>query len=69
MKKFIRVLKKAGFDIKEGQGGSDGNSLGQRDKSDREDNRMFFEIEGRKSSRPCDPDVSYSIKPCIYKRR
>ena len=53
IKKFIRILKRAGFDM------SDRISP----------NKMFFEIECTKSGREIDIDDDYSAKACIYKKR
>lgn len=53
MKKFIRILKRAGFDVVD------------KDNS----NKMFFLIECVKTERVSDIDDNYSAKPCLYKRR
>ena len=53
IEKFVKVLKKAGFDVV------------NRDTS----NTMFFLLECVKSSRECVTDYDYSIHPCLYKRR
>jgi len=66
IKKFIRVLKKAGFDIAHDQGSETGG--GGRGGGDAH-NKMFFEIEGKKSARPGVIDAEYSAKACIYKKR
>ena len=50
---FVKVLKKAGFDVV------------HRDSS----NTMFFLLEGVKTARECVVDQTYSIQPCLYKRR
>jgi ribosomal RNA-processing protein 8 len=52
-KKFTSVLKQAGFDIR------------TKDSS----NKMFFFVECVKTTRQPDIDPSYSLLPCIYKRR
>lgn len=53
IKKFFRVLKKAGFDS------TDKNF----------DNKMFFLSESVKSSRPATFDAEYSARVCLYKKR
>eukprot|EP00605_Chrysophyceae_sp_TOSAG23-4_P002716 GSChrysophyteH1.ASY1.ANO1.2995.1 assembled CDS len=60
VKKFLRVLKRAGFDLHGGithKQRHDGN------------NKMFFDVEARKSARGCAEDLQYRAKACIYKRR
>ena len=32
-------------------------------------NKMFFEVEARKTARGVEPGLEYSAKACIYKRR
>lgn len=68
VKKFIRLLKRSGFDFDEPGMGSVNRH-----------NEMFFEIEGKRSARaPHAPEqpsgageggVSFSAKPCLYKKR
>ena len=53
IKKFIRTLKKAGFDCV-------GKDFG---------NKMFFILECQKSSRTPFFDDEYSAKVCQYKKR
>ena len=53
MKKFLRVLKRAGFDITEKPSS----------------NKMFFILECAKSERPQDISDEYSAKACVYKKR
>ena len=53
MKKFLRVLKRAGFDITEKPSS----------------NKMFFILECEKSERPQDISDDYSAKACVYKKR
>ena len=56
MKKFYRILKRAGFII------------GQKDFS----NKMFFLLDCTKSTdstKEADFDASYSIQACLYKKR
>jgi hypothetical protein len=53
IKKFIRILKRAGLDVHDRPS----------------PNKMFFEIECTKSSREPDIDADYSAKACIYKKR
>jgi hypothetical protein len=53
IEKFVKVLKKAGFDVV------------NRDTS----NTMFFLLEGVKTTRECVVDYEFSIQPCLYKRR
>eukprot|EP01035_Chromulina_nebulosa_P018027 gene18027-23668_t len=55
IKKFIKVLKLAGFDI--------------RQSTEQSQNKMFFEIECSKSEREPSFDRAYSAKPCLYKKR
>lgn len=56
-KKFVQVIKRCGFD------------LVQQDSSGDDRNKMFFEVEAKKSSREPQSDLEYSAKACIYKRR
>jgi ribosomal RNA-processing protein 8 len=70
VKKFIRLLKRSGFDFDE-------PGLGSVNRH----NEMFFEIEGRRSNRAPQAETggdtsssgttttSFSAKPCVYKRR
>jgi ribosomal RNA-processing protein 8 len=53
MKKFLRVLKRAGFDITEKPSS----------------NKMFFIVECMKSDRAQDINDDYSAKACVYKKR
>lgn len=53
MKKFLRVLKRAGFDITEKPSS----------------NKMFFMLQCEKSERPQDVSADYSAKACVYKKR
>lgn len=53
MKKFLRVLKRAGFDITEKPSS----------------NKMFFMLECAKSERVQDINSEYSAKACVYKKR
>lgn len=53
MKKFLRVLKKAGFDITEKPSS----------------NKMFFILECVKTDRIQDISDDYSAKACVYKKR
>lgn len=53
MKKFLRVLKRGGFDITEKPSS----------------NKMFFILECSKSERPQDISDDYSAKACVYKKR
>lgn len=53
MKKFLRVLKRAGFDIIEKPSS----------------NKMFFILECMKSDRTQDINDDYSAKACVYKKR
>jgi ribosomal RNA-processing protein 8 len=53
MKKFLRVLKRAGFDITEKPSS----------------NKMFFMLECAKSERVQDINSDYSAKACVYKKR
>lgn len=55
IKKFTSFLKRAGFDIE------------PHDKAAL--SKMFFELEGRKTDRCSVIDDSYTVKPCLYKRR
>ena len=62
IKKFVQVIKRCGFDlVQQGQGGGGGSA------EDR--NKMFFEVEAKKSTREPQTDLEYSAKACIYKRR
>ena len=62
VKKFVQVIKRCGFDlVQQGQGGGGGSA------EDR--NKMFFEVEAKKSTREPQTDLEYSAKACIYKRR
>jgi ribosomal RNA-processing protein 8 len=67
VKKFLRILKKCGFDLCaiEGQGRGQGNGPAEHD----DKNKMFFEVEARKSTRSIEPRLEYTAKACIYKRR
>ena len=93
VKRFLRVLKRAGFDLPggpgddgldvleerismQGRGGDEGGGGGGKKSrgknvADRSDgnNKMFFEVEARRADRSCAPDLQYSAKACIYKRR
>jgi ribosomal RNA-processing protein 8 len=53
MKKFMRILKRAGFDITEKPSS----------------NKMFFILECAKSERSQDISDDYSAKACVYKKR
>ena len=53
MKKFLRVLKRAGFDVTEKPSF----------------NKMFFMLECEKSDRPQTVSKEYSAKACVYKKR
>ena len=53
IKKFVRTLKKAGFDCV-------GKDF---------DNKMFFVVDCVKSSRQPLFDTEYSAKVCMYKKR
>lgn len=53
MKKFLRVLKRAGFNITEKPSS----------------NKMFFILECAKSERTQDISDDYSAKACVYKKR
>lgn len=53
MKKFLRVLKRAGFDITEKP----------------TSNKMFFMLECEKSDRSQTISKEYSAKACVYKKR
>lgn len=53
VKKFLKLLKNAGFDI-----------VFQKCS-----NTMFFEVECSKSDRMPEFDLSYSAKACVYKKR
>ena len=53
MKKFLRVLKRAGFDVTEKP----------------TSNKMFFMLECEKSDRPQTISKEYSAKACVYKKR
>ncbi len=52
-KKFLRILKRAGFDVV------------TKDFS----NKMFCMVECKKGNRQPDIDSTYSIQPCVYKKR
>lgn len=54
VKKFMKVIKSAGFDIIHNESSS---------------NTMFFELECRKNGSSPHFDQQYSVKPCVYKRR
>lgn len=54
-----------GFDI---AGDHDGSGKGSGKGGGAGRNEMFFEMEGRKSSRAPEA-VEFAAKPCIYKRR
>ena len=92
VRKFIKTLKRAGFDVLGGEGVStsaEGDSVDKsnasrgkekkkiaRDRNGYEverrdgNNKMFFEVEARKSrERVCADDLEYSAKACVYKRR
>lgn len=55
IKKFSKFLKKAGFDI------TPHDSM--------ELNKMFFELECVKTTRPCEIDPTFAVKACVYKKR
>ena len=67
IKKFVQVIKRCGFDLVQGQSNSEGGS--KADGKGNNSNKMFFEVEARKSSREPQADLEYTAKACIYKRR
>lgn len=73
VKRFIRLLKKAGVDL---SSTSSGSSVLQSSKHAQvhggpsgQGNLMFFEIEGRKSTRGPESGLAFTAKACIYKKR
>jgi ribosomal RNA-processing protein 8 len=55
IKKFTKFLKRAGFDIEP-------HDL-------QELNKMFFEVECQKTTRPSYIQQDFTAKPCVYKKR
>ena len=98
IKKFLKFLKRAGFDLSQSSNDklSDNNSRNNNgssnkssnnsnsnnktnskvtskkdtiQKSSTQQNKMFFDVECRKSDRVPQIDANFSVKACVYKKR
>ena len=49
--------------------GKKGNAVKKGSKVGPVQNKMFFEVECRKSDRACSIDKDFVVKPCVYKKR
>lgn len=49
--------------------GKKGNAVKKGSKAAPVQNKMFFEVECRKSDRDCSIDKEFAVKPCVYKKR
>jgi ribosomal RNA-processing protein 8 len=73
VRKFLGVMKKCGFDLvqkdKQQQQQQGGGSTSNSSNTNNDKNKMFFEVEARKTTREPEQALSFSAKACIYKRR